>query len=351
MMPPEKILKSSPRLSHRVTLKDVADDLGVGMMTVSRALNKPHLVAEPLRTRILDAVARTGYVQNRAASGLASGGVPLIPVILPTLHHSVYVPMLDGLYSVLPAAGFEILVSCTEYLAGTEETLVANLLGWNPRGIVLSGTDHTSATIARLKQAKIPVIEVMDTGGIPVDRSVGFSHEAVGITAANYLAGLGRQNIAYIGTLAEIDSRSIRRIRGFQSTLKEQGLPEGLIQSSSEPSSIGLGRRLLIQLLERQPATDAIFFGNDDLAAGALFECQRRTIKVPAQIALLGFNDLEIASEVTPTISSIATPRREIGRLAGELLIAHFEGNAASVQRSIDLGFRLIERGTTKIQL
>lgn len=332
-------------------MKDVAHDLGVGMMTVSRALNKPHLVAEPLRTRILEAVARIGYVQNRAASGLASGGVPLIPVILPTLHHSVYVPLLDGLYSVLPQAGFEILVSCTEYLVGTEETLVTNLLGWNPRGIILSGIDHTPSTVARLKQAKIPVVEVMDTGGIPVDRSVGFSHEAVGITAANYLASLGRRSIAYIGTLAELDSRSVRRIHGFQNALKTQGLPEGLVESSDGPSSIGLGRQLLIRLLERQPGTDAIFFGNDDLAAGALFECQRRSIKVPEQIALLGFNDLEIASEVTPAISSIATPRREMGRLAGELLISHFEGKTASVERSIDLGFRLIERGTTKIQL
>lgn len=343
--------KISPRLTRRVTLKDVADGLGVGMMTVSRALNKPHLVAEPLRTRILDAVVRTGYVQNRAASGLASGGVALIPVILPTLHHSVYVPLLDGLYSVLPEAGFEILVSCTEYLAATEETLVANLLGWNPRGIILSGIDHTPATVARLKQAKIPVVEVMDTSGVPVDRSVGFSHEAVGTTAANYLASLGRRNVAYIGTLAEIDSRSIRRIRGFQKALKTHGLPEGIIQDSNDPSSIGLGRRLLTELLERHPETDAIFFGNDDLAAGALFECQRRAILVPERIAILGFNDLEIASEVTPAISSIATPRREMGRVAAELLIAHFEGRSEPGERRTDLGFRLIERATTRTNL
>src|SRR5690242_2615154 len=113
---PAKKRSLSPRLTRRVTLKDIANELGVGMMTVSRALNRPNLVAEPLRQRILDAVARTGYVQNRAASGLASGGVPLIPVILPTFHHSVYVSLLDGLHSVLPQAGFEMLVSCTEYL-------------------------------------------------------------------------------------------------------------------------------------------------------------------------------------------------------------------------------------------
>jgi LacI family gluconate utilization system Gnt-I transcriptional repressor len=96
--------------TRRVTLKEIAGKFEVDIMTVSRALNRPHLVAEPLRQRILDEVERTGYVPNRAASGLASGGVPLIPVIVPTLQHSVYVSLLDGLHSVLPKAGFEILI-------------------------------------------------------------------------------------------------------------------------------------------------------------------------------------------------------------------------------------------------
>jgi LacI family gluconate utilization system Gnt-I transcriptional repressor len=126
----------SPRLTRRVTLKEIAGKLGVGIMTVSRALNRPRLVAEPLRRRILDEVEKTGYVPNRAASGLASGGVP-------TLQHSVYVSLLDGLHSVLPKAGLEILVSCTEYMMDCEERLVADLLGWNPRGLILSGVDHS----------------------------------------------------------------------------------------------------------------------------------------------------------------------------------------------------------------
>ena len=144
----------SPRLTRRVTLKEIAGKLGVGLMTVSRALNRPHLVAEPLRQRILDEVERTGYVPNRAASGLASGGVPLIPVIVPTLQHSVYVSLLDGLHSVLPKAGFEILISCTEYMMDCEERLVADLLGWNPRGIILSGVDHSPGTRAKLKNGE-----------------------------------------------------------------------------------------------------------------------------------------------------------------------------------------------------
>jgi LacI family transcriptional regulator, gluconate utilization system Gnt-I transcriptional repressor len=345
----EKKRSISPRLTRRVTLEEIAGKRDVGIMTVSRALNRPHMVAEPLRQRILDEVERTGYVPNRAASGLASGGVALIPVIVPTLQHSVYVSLLDGLHSVLPKAGFEILISCTEYMMDCEERLVADLLGWNPRGIILSGIDHSTGTLAKLKNAKIPVIEVMDTGGKPIDRSVGFSHEAVGSTAAKLSRGSwARRNIVYAGKQVEIDGRSVRRVRGFQRALAARRLPAKRIESLNEAASIGLGRQLLSGVLEKYPETDAIFFGNDDLAAGALFECQRRSIKVPERIAILGFNDLEIASEVTPALSSIATPRREIGRLAGELLIAQMEKRSTSRKRSIDLGFHLVERASTK---
>ena len=104
----------------RVTLSDVARHVGVGPMTVSRALRTPEMVSLHLRGRILKAVDELGYVRNRVASGLASGTARLVPVIIPTLHHSVYVPFLEGLYSVLPQAGYQILLGTTEYLIDQE---------------------------------------------------------------------------------------------------------------------------------------------------------------------------------------------------------------------------------------
>ena len=90
-------------------------------MTVSRALRTPEMVSVRLRNRILKAVDELGYLRNRVASGLASGTARLVPVIIPTLHHSVYVPFLEGLYSVLPQAGYQILLGTTEYLVDQEE--------------------------------------------------------------------------------------------------------------------------------------------------------------------------------------------------------------------------------------
>ena len=103
---------------------------------------------------------------------------------------------------------------------------------------------------------------------------------------------------------------------------------------------------MLDELLTNHPGIQAIFFANDDLAAGALFECQRRGIRVPDHLAIMGFNDLEIASAVVPTITSVATPRREIGVAAAQMLIAQLRGKPV-VERRVDTGFKIIEREST----
>ena len=167
-----------------------------------------------------------------------------------------------------------------------------------------------------LERVRIPVVEVMDICEDPIDINIGFSHYQVGVAVAEYLSTKGYREVAYAGTLTEVDCRSVKRIAGFQETLKARGLSHHLIQRSTEPSSIALGSNLLDELLRNYPGVRAIFFANDDLAAGALFECQRRGIRVPDQLAIMGFNDQEIASAVVPTITSVATPRREIGLAA-----------------------------------
>jgi LacI family gluconate utilization system Gnt-I transcriptional repressor len=163
---------------------------------------------------------------------------------------------------------------------------------------------------------------------------------------ADFLARLGRKHIAYAGMLTEIDFKSVRRITGFQEVLKDYALPHHLIQRTNEPSSIALGKKLLRDLLAAHPKVDAIFFGNDDLAAGAVFECRNQGIRVPDDIAIAGFNDQEIAAEMEPTLTSVSTPRFEIGRVSGEKFLHRFAGET-NLSISDDLGFQLVARAST----
>jgi LacI family transcriptional regulator, gluconate utilization system Gnt-I transcriptional repressor len=329
-----------------VTLGDVARHVGVGLMTVSRALRKPEMVSEPLRAKILKAVEELGYVRNRVASGLASGTARLVPVVIPTLLHPVYIPFLEGVYSVLARHGYQIILSTTEYLVSAEDELIEALLGWYPDGLFLSGVDHSARTINVLRRVPIPLVEVMDLSDNPIGINVGFSHYKVGAAVAEYFQRNGYRHIAYAGTMTEVDSRSVKRIAGFQQTLRDCGLPHHYIQRSNEPFSIALGGKLLNELLLQQPDIQAVFFANDDLAAGALFECQRRAIRVPGQLAIMGFNDQEIASSTIPPITSVQTPRREIGRIAAQMLVDQLQGHPPA-ERQVDLGFKIIERGSS----
>lgn len=333
----------------RVTLREVARQAGVGQITASRALREPDKVSPALRERVQAAVDALGYVPNRVARGLASGASPVVAVVIPTLDHAVYVPFLRGARDVLEPEGYELLLGTTEYVPETEARLVDTLLGWFPSGLLLAGVDHLPATCARLRQAVktgMPVVEFMDLAEAPLDMNVGFSHREVGSAVARHLAASGARRIAYAGTLARHDVRSARRIEGFRSALRALGLADELELRVEEAFSIALGGRLLAQLLERHPDVDAVFFANDDLAAGALFEAARRGIEVPGRLRLMGFNDMEIAAAVSPSISSVRVDQYRMGRISAQMLMRRLAGDASQAA-VVDTGFALVGRGST----
>ncbi len=339
-------LKKNRSANGRATINDVAKQAGVGAMTVSRVLNRPEMVSPELRKNILRVIEQLGYIPNRVAGGLASGTAYVVPVILPTLKHSVYVPFLEGLYSLLPEQGYQILLAASEYKPEAEEKLIETLLGWRPDGIVVSGVDHTPRSRSMLQRAGIPVVEIMDLTEKPIDMNVGFSHREVGCGVANFLIAKGYKRMAHVGSFAQHDVRAARRIEGFRETLKKAKLPAHIVESSDKATSIDLGRELIASLLKREPKVDAVFFANDDLAAGALFECARRGIRVPEQLAIVGFNDQEIAGQVSPAITSVVTPRFEMGRHAAEMLLKRMRGQVVKPKK-LDLGFGIVERAST----
>jgi LacI family gluconate utilization system Gnt-I transcriptional repressor len=185
----------------------------------------------------------------------------------------------------------------------------------------------------------------MDTGADPVDMMVGFSHFAAGAVAAEHLMKVGYRRIGFIG--ARMDPRSTRRMAGFRAALAAAGIDdEALIATTKTPSSILLGRKMFADLFDRAPDVDAVFCNNDDLAIGVLFECLHRQLPIPGRIGIVGFNDLEIVSAAVPSLTSIRTPRYEIGRRAADLILLRLAGENPKPP-TIDLGFELLAREST----
>ncbi len=135
---------------------------------------------------------------------------------------------------------------------------------------------------------------------------------------------------------------------GYNRAMEEARLDVGgLVATTPRPSSVSAGGELIGTILDRRPDLEALFCCDDNLALGALFECQRRGIAVPDRISLIGFNDLEFAACAHPPISSVATPRYEMGRLAAEIVMKIIETGERPEVRRIDVGFAIRERGST----
>jgi LacI family gluconate utilization system Gnt-I transcriptional repressor len=165
---------------------------------------------------------------------------------------------------------------------------------------------------------------MFDLSTKPGEWSVGFSQQGAGFAITRYLLERGYRHSGFIG--AQLDPRTMQRRAGFRRALRAAGLDPTVEVLTDEPSSVGLGAKLLTQMLAKAPGCDAIVCCNDNLALGALFECQRRGIRVPQQPAIAGFNDLPSSAWSTPSITTVTTPRYQVGFKAAQLLLQILDG-------------------------
>jgi len=330
------------RASGRVTLSDVARLAGVAPMTASRAINQPELVSSILRQRVQEAIDELGYVPNRAARALASAHSNVIVVLVPSLSNAVFTAVLAGIQDALDAHNYQILIGNTRYSDAEEEKLLNIYMQSNPDGILLSGLTHSPRVNQMLASSRVPVVSMMDLAADPEQLSVGFSQYEAGLTMTRYLIEKGRRRIGFIG--AQLDERTLKRFEGYRKAMEEAGLSDPVLELMvPDPSNIALGAELLGRMMAKVPDCDAIFCCNDDLAHGAIYQCQRRGIAVPEQLAIAGFNDLPASAWMKPSLTTIGTPRYRIGYEAAVLLRAAIKGETPP-QTRIDLGFTLMAR-------
>lgn len=333
------------RKGGRPTIADVAARAGVSSITVSRALRDPERVSEELRSQVEEAVRALDYVPDQHARALASARTNVIGVVIPSLTNNVFADVLRGIYDSVAQTPYQVQLGNSRYSPIEEERLLGTFLSQRPAALIVSGVDQTERGRALLKAAGCPIVQIMDLGEDPVDMMVGFSHKAGGHLVTSHLAAAGYRRIGFLG--ARMDPRTQRRLEGYRAALIEADLYDPRrITTTPASSSVSLGRDLLRDLLARMPDTDAVFCNNDDLALGALFECQRAAIAVPASFGIAGFNDLEMMEAAYPSLTSIRTPRYEIGRRAVQMARAALAGQRPE-QIWVDVGFELKVRDST----
>ncbi|MEO6016045.1 MAG: LacI family DNA-binding transcriptional regulator, partial [Polaromonas sp.] len=307
------------RSTGRVTLADVAQAAGVSPITVSRALRGERAVDPVLVVRVQAAAAKLGYVPDPAARALASSHGSHVAVLIPMLSNALFVDLLEAVQRTLRPAGFQALIGVTHYDPMEEEALLREQLLHRPAGILVTGMERSEATRALIAQSGIPCVHVMENSDNPNVYSVGLSQADAGAAMTRHLIARGHRRIAFAA--AQLDPRTLQRLAGWRTAMGEAGLYEPTLEwLNPSSSSLALGGRLFEQIMGQTPAIDAIFFCNDDLAQGALLAALRLQIPVPERIAVAGFNDLTGSDQMQPSLTTVRTPRAEMGTAAATML-------------------------------
>ncbi|KJY83006.1 transcriptional regulator [Vibrio galatheae] len=306
-------------------------------MTVSRCLRDPSQVSEAIKDKINQAVEDLGYIPNRAPDILSNAKSNAIGVLVPSLTNQVFAEVMRGIESVTTPAGYQTMIAHYSYSSELEEQSIASLLSYNVDAIILSENFHTAKARKMLETASIPVVEIMDCFSPRIEQAVGFDNAKASQAMTEAILAKGRRSIAYFA--ARMDERTRLKLQGYRHAMEHAGL-EPISLQTEDASSFTLGAKLLGELRDKYPEVDGIVCTNDDLAIGALYECQRRGISVPEQMAIAGFHGHDISQAMIPKLATVITPREEIGRVAATQLIERLKGKV-TWEPSIDLGYQI----------
>lgn len=341
------VKRSGSRQTKRVGVREVARIAGVAPITVSRALSMPDTVAPATRQRIAEAVAALGYIPNRVAGSLSSNQTRLIGAIIPTFQSSVATEFTGGMAKVLRSRGYQLLLGSSNFSIEEEEALVVEFLAQRADGIYLTGTTHTERTRRLLKDSGIPVVEIASLSGDHLDLAVGFSNADASFEMTRFLYQAGYRKIAFFSMPTKDNERQAERLAGFRRGVVEFGLDPDPALVDEVPMDLSSAGQHLKALLKRRPDVEALFCASDWLAAGALFECQKSGIRVPEDIGIAGFDNIEIAARIHPALTTVHLPHQAIGARAAELLLDRIAGTPIE-EPVVDMGFEIVVRGSTR---
>jgi LacI family transcriptional regulator, gluconate utilization system Gnt-I transcriptional repressor len=344
--------KRARRGHGRPTLHDVAHAAGVTRITVSRYFREPVLVAEDTAARIREAVLQTGYVPNQQAGQLASGHSQMVAALIPNIGHSIFAETIQGLSEGLRNTGHELMLASTGYSMEREEAQLRALIGWAPGALIVTGHHHSVGAERLLRDvqaAGTPVIEIWDRspprGDAKGFAQIGFSHQAVGRAMARHLLDLGHRSLAYVDSGVAEDFRAHERGEGFVAEVRAAGARVKVLRAATG-DAFDSGRMVLDLL--RAPARSAITaaaFANDHLACGTLMQAQASGVRVPDELALLGFGDFPLGRQMRPSLSTVHPPSTEIGRAAAEAALHAIASKSEVLSRELE--WVLIARHST----
>lgn len=335
-------MNRASRAKPRATSRDVATRAGVSQPTVSLVLsrNPTARVAPATRERVLRAAEELGYRPNVIARSLVRRRSYALGVIVPDLANQFFSDVVSGAERVAIDAGYAVFL-CEQRDTPLEKHLEA-LVARQIDGVIIDAAGAGTVPESAFEGLNVVLIDE------PSDRWPGVASDAeeAGRLAGEHLLRLGHRRIAFVGPAADVHGFRMRE-RGFMRVLREAGVSPRSEWVRRAPSTLDGGQsamRALLSLAERPTAT---FCANDLLALGAHKACTQVGVSVPRAMSLVGCDDIAFAQLVTPELTTVAVPARELGARAARLLVRGLEGVAAPTRPARPLPVKLVVRGTT----
>ena len=311
---------------RNVGLRDVARVAGVSTATVSRAMNNPAAVSEELRDRIASVVRHLGWVPHGAARALATHRTGTIGAVFPTLTHGDFARAIQALQHELSEAGYTLLLACSEYDVEQEYQQVRKLIERGVDALLLVGEAHHRDLAELLDKNRIPYVNTFVYNPTTHGTCVGPDNHKALHKLTRYLIGLGHRSFGVVAQSTDNNDRAQARLQGIRDALAEKSIAIQPRHFAQGYWGINEGRQLFRRMLAHRPWPTAVICGNAYLTVGALLESQAMGIAVPREMSIVGYDDIEIMSELPIPITTVRVSSDEVGRRAARLLVAKIEG-------------------------
>ncbi len=324
------------------TLHDVARRAGVSTATVSRVLNDPALVTESTRELVLGIVEELGYTPHFGGRALASNRSNTIGAVIPTMDNAIFARGLQAFQETLADAGVTLLVASSGYDDEREFEQIRALVSRGIDGLMLIGAARPKETYTFLDRRSIPYVLTWNFRSNRDICFVGFNNRTAAKDIARAVIERGHRHIAMIAGITASNDRASDRVDGVRDALDEAGLSGRDMPVVEAVYSLVEGRHACATLLERRPRPTALICGNDVLAVGAITLAKSRGMRVPGDISITGFDDIELAEAVEPGLTTVHVPHRRMGKAAATALLSILDGTTD--WQGIELETRVVMR-------
>jgi len=331
---------------NRITIKDVALAASVSISTVSHVVNNTRFVDPATRERVLHSMDELGYHPNYLARSLRKGVSKTIGLIVPDAANLFFAEIARKIEDYGYKQGYSVILGNSDNDPEKQTNYINTLLAKRVDGVIFISSGGEVNDLVRFSESQVPVVVADRDVPLELADVVMLDNEQAGYDATRHLIELGHKRIACITGPHDL-SPSMQRVEGYYRAMAEFHLPiDPQYITAGDFRFLG-GEQAMERLLMCTPRPDAVFVLNDMMAIGAMTAIRRAGLSIPADISIVGFDDIELASAVTPSLTTIAQPIAEIARHATDLLIQRLGGSRKDENQRVILQASLIKREST----